>query len=437
MKRVTVFPCQDFFGVTTLPGDKSISHRALMFSSIASGTSTIDNLLLGHDCIATLNVMRSLGVHIELDGTKWRVNGRGCAGLIEPSSILDCKNSGTTIRLMAGLLCGMPFMSVLDGTDQIKSRPMDRVIVPLRAMGAQIFGRSNNRLAPLVTLPGSLKGHRHELKIKSAQVKSALILAGLWADAPTTITNTDATRDHTERLLSFMGASITEQKNQVSIAPLRGELKPFSLKVPGDISSAAFLLVAGAVLAKRGITLQDVGVNRTRTGIIDALKMMGAHISLHNEKTVTNEAVADIYVEQSKLHAAEFSGDHIVRMIDEIPVLALLATQAHGTTIIKDAHELKVKESNRIKKTVELLSALGAEIKETDDGMIINGPTKLSGASVSSFLDHRLGMMMSIAGLIAHGPVEIAQAHVSDDSFPGFYECLTKLGATLEIAYDE
>lgn len=435
MASIKLYPCSNLAGEVLIPGDKSISHRALMFASLAQGESRIENLLEGHDCLATLQVMRGLEVHIELSNTTWIVYGEGQAGLKEPSSILNCKNSGTTIRLMAGLLSAMPFMSILDGSDQIKTRPMDRVIKPLRTMNARIYGRGD-RLAPLVSLPSALKGGTYELQVKSAQVKSALILAALFAEGETIIRHTKATRDHTERLLMHMGAALEIGEDQVRIKPLTKELNAFSLRVPGDISSAAFLLVAGAVLAKKGITLRQVGINPSRTGILDAMAIMGAQIEQSAIHEVAHEPVADLTITQGSLKGAEFSGDIIVRMIDEIPILALLATQAEGRTVIKDAHELKVKESNRIAKTVELLKAIGATIEETDDGMIIDGPTKLHGAAVSSFGDHRLGMMMSIAGLMADSPMSIQGAEVSDDSFPGFYQALESLGAQSEELHD-
>lgn len=432
MKNVIVHPCKEIRGATSIPGDKSISHRALMFASIAEGISVIHNLLEGHDCIATLQVMRSLGVHISLENASWIINGRGRRGLVEPSSILDCKNSGTTIRLMAGLLSAMPFMSILDGTDQVKSRPMDRVIAPLRMMNAKIFGRDNDRLAPLVTLPTKLVGTDLSLTVKSAQVKSAVILASLFADGKTTIRNTAATRDHTERLLSFMGAKITDDRDVVMIEPLVDDLSPISLTIPGDISSAAFLLVLGALKADDGIILHDVGVNETRTGIIDALTMMGAHIELQNIRDVANEAVADILVKKSDLRGATFGGDHIVRMIDEIPILALAAIFADGETVIRDASELKVKESNRITRTVESLQQLGADIIATDDGMIIKGSHRLHGGEVMSFSDHRLAMLLSIAGLLSTDAVTVKNVEVTDDSFPGFFSILRKLGANFD-----
>ncbi len=435
MTSIKLYPCASVEGEVLIPGDKSISHRALMFASIAKGESRIKNLLEGHDCLATLQVMRALGVHIELKDDTWIVHGEGKAGLHEPSSILNCKNSGTTIRLMAGLLSAMPFMSILDGTDQIKSRPMDRIIKPLRAMGANIYGRSD-RFAPLVSLPSALKGGEYELHVKSAQVKSALILAALFAEGETIIHHTKATRDHTERLLSHMGASIKMSEDTVHVQPLNKELDGFSLRVPGDISSAAFLLVAGAVLSPRGLTLRQVGINPSRTGILDAMQIMGAKIEQSNNHELAHEPVADLTIKKSSLKGAHFSGDIIVRMIDEIPILALLATQAEGRTVIKDAHELKVKESNRIAKTVELLSALGAQIEETEDGMIIEGPCTLHGANISSFGDHRLGMMMSIAALMADSPMTIQGAQVSDDSYPGFYQDLESLGAVSEIFHD-
>lgn len=430
MRTVTILPCAALSGEISIPGDKSISHRALMFASIAEGTSVLNNLLLGHDCLATVQVMRSLGVHIECDKDRWLIHGRGKNGLIEPSSILDCKNSGTTIRLMAGLLSGMPFMSVLDGTDQIKRRPMDRVVDPLRRMKALIYGRENNNLAPLVILPSSLSGIDYELPVKSAQVKSAIILAGLFANTKTKITNTRATRDHTEKLLNYMGASIEEGDDFVLVNPIKKDLHPVELDIPGDISSAAFMIVAGVLLASKPLVLRKVGVNKTRTGIIDALISMGANISIKNERVVANEEVADVHVLKSSLQGGEFAKEHIVRMIDEIPILALAASQAHGITIIKDASELKVKESNRIQKTVEFLRALGADIDETSDGMIIRGPRKLYGKEMASFGDHRLALLLAIAGLIAEGGVSIAHAEVMDDSYPGFLQSLNDLGAS-------
>lgn len=430
MKKIKVLP-STLKGEVSIPGDKSISHRALMFGSLALGKSRIENLLEGHDCIATVQVMRSLGVHIKLENGAWLIDGQG-ANLSEPSAPLDCKNSGTTIRLLAGLLSGLPFMSILDGTDQIKGRPMDRVIKPLSDIGAKVFGRAHNRLAPLVILPSLIKGGECALTVQSAQVKSALLLAGLWAKQPIKITNIGETRDHTERLLSYMGAEILSGPDFVSINPLKKALAPLNFRVPGDISSAAFLLVAGSVLSPAGITLKEVGVNKTRTGIIDALIEMGAEVTLSSEKSVANEPVADIFVKSKKLTGRSFYGDHIVRMIDEIPVLALLATQAHGTTVIKDAQELKVKESNRIQKTVEILQKLGANIKETDDGMVIEGPTKLKGGEISSYGDHRLALMAAVAGLMSEYSVEITNAEVTDDSYPGFFEQLKDLGAKVE-----
>lgn len=402
-----------------------------MFASLAQGESVLENLLLGHDCMATLSVMRSLGVHIAYEHGQWRVHGRGRNGFIEPSCILDCKNSGTTIRLLAGLLSSMPFMSILDGTDQIKMRPMGRVIEPLLAMGANIHGRKHNSLAPLVVLPGALKDFDHVLNVPSAQVKSALLLAGLFGHGAT-IRSIGATRDHTEKLLVYMGAQVQTHHDYVRIEPLKGELKPVTMNIPGDMSSAAFLLVAGVLLARDTVVLKDVGINQTRTGIVDALNMMGASIEFINPRVVGNEPVADISIAKSSLKGAEFGGEHIVRMIDEIPILALAATQAHGKTIIRDAEELKVKESNRIARTVQSLRSLGAQIEETNDGMIIHGKCDLHGTTVSSFGDHRIALFMSIAGLMSKSPITITNADVIDDSFPGFLATLDELGANVE-----
>jgi 3-phosphoshikimate 1-carboxyvinyltransferase len=432
MKSLTVHEKAELFGQVTIPGDKSISHRALMFASIAKGSSEISNLLEGHDCMATLQLLRALSVHIELKNERWLVHGQGRFGFSEPSSILDCKNSGTTIRLMAGLLSGMPFMSVLDGSEQIKNRPMGRVIDPLQKMAARIYGREHDKKAPLVTLPSTLLGIDYDLPVKSAQVKSALILAGLYAKGPTLIRNSKSSRDHSERLLAHMGAQIESFDDHVAVKPLEKELAPFSLRVPGDISSAAFLLVAGALCAKPKLVLKDVGVNHSRTGIIDALKKMGGEVYLHNEHEVAGEPVADIEVRRSSLKGAIFGGDDVVRMIDEIPVLALLATQAEGQTVIKDAQELRVKESDRIGRTVELLKSLGAHIEGSPDGMIIEGPSPLKGATVSSFGDHRLALTMAIAALVSESPMSIRNAEVTDDSFPGFVRTLRELGAHIE-----
>lgn len=431
MKRVKIDPLKNLAGAVSIPGDKSISHRAVMFSSLARGVSTIENLLEGHDCLATIQVMRSLGVHIALEYDRWIIDGRGRNGLVESSSVLDCKNSGTTIRLMAGLLSAMPFMSILDGTDQIKGRPMDRVIRPLSKMGAKIYGRSDDRFAPLVTLPAPLHGIEVNLNVKSAQVKSALILAGLFASGQTRINNISATRDHSENLLRFMGADIRSHQDSVLVNPLVKELIPIDLCVPGDISSAAFLLVAGVILSEDGLTLRNVGMNKTRTGIIDALLMMGADITEIDKRSVANEDVADLLVKRSELSGATFGGDHIVRMIDEIPVLALAASQASGKTIIRDAGELRHKESDRIAKTVELLNGIGADIEATEDGMIIRGKTALMGGSMSSYHDHRLALMLGIAGLLGKEPLVIEHAEVTDDSFPGFFEILCALGADI------
>jgi 3-phosphoshikimate 1-carboxyvinyltransferase len=373
--------------------------------------------------------MRDLGVFIEVRDNRCFIHGQGKDSLKESSAILDCNNSGTTMRLMAGLLSAMPFLSILSGSEQLRTRPMDRVIKPLKAMGAHIVGRAGNKWAPLVSMPSALMGIEHELSIKSAQVKSALILAGLYARGQTRIYGDSATRDHSERLLSFMGADISTHNNSVVIEPLKDELKPLSLKIPGDMSSAAFMLVAGVLCADKGLLLREVGINKTRTGLIDALLKMGAFIKIDNERIVANEAVADIYVKKSPLKGALFSGDHIVRMIDEIPILALAATQAEGLSVIKDASELKVKESNRIKKTVQSLKQLGADIEERDDGMIIKGPHKLHGAELSSYGDHRLALFLSIAGLIASHPVIIPDAYLTDDSYPGFFAALKSLGA--------
>ncbi len=432
MSLLTINQCSELAGEVTIPADKSISHRALMFASLALGTSKITNLLEGHDCLATLKLMQELGIKIIKENNYWLVHGKGRAGLCEPQNILDCQNSGTTMRLMSGLLSAMNFFCVLDGTKQIKSRPMARVIEPLTLMGAHIYARENNTKAPIAILPSKLQAIDFTLQQKSAQVKSALILASLFSGQKSRITNTKATRDHTERMLNFMGANIEVGDDHVTINPLTHELKPLELSIVGDISSAAFLIVAGVLLAKDGILLKNVGVNHTRTGIIDALIKMGADIKIINKSLVANEDMADIFIKKSSLKAASFEGDEVARMIDEIPILALAATQAMGVSIIKDALELKVKESNRINKTVTELKKLGCTIEETFDGMIITGQSSLKKISVEHYGDHRLALMLSIAGLLCQDGLQIKDWQVMDDSFPGFIHILTDLGAKVE-----
>ena len=421
-------------GQCSVPGDKSISHRAIMFGSIAEGQTTVRNFLDGHDCRATVGVMRDLGVQVDvLNPTELVVHGRGIDGLQEPNSVLDCANSGTTMRLMTGLLAGQKFATFLNGTAQIRRRPMGRVVNPLKGMGADIMGRQNGNYAPLGIRPAQLRGVEYDMPVASAQVKSCVLLAGLYARGLTIVREPGPTRDHTERLLRAMGAPIEVIGHTVHTERPSAMLRGLEVIVPGDISSAAFLLVAGAVIPDSRITIAGVGVNRTRTGIVDALQEMGANIIFHNEREQAGEPVADLEVRYSDLRACTFGGPGIVTMIDELMVLAVAATQAKGRTVVRDASELRVKETDRIASTVTELRKMGAKIEPTSDGFIIDGPTPLKGAPVESQGDHRLAMAMTVAGLIAKGETTIYGAEVTADSFPGFEVTLQALGASLKV----
>ena len=420
-------------GQCRVPGDKSISHRAVMFGAIAEGRSRIRNFLNGHDCWATVGVMRALGVQIdERSPTELVVNGVGLNGLQEPEDVLDCANSGTTIRLMTGLLAGQPFASVLTGSEQIRRRPMGRIAAPLRQMGAQIVGRQEGKLAPLTIAPAKLNAIEYDMPVASAQVKSCVLLAGLYAHGLTIVREPGPARDHTERMLIAMGAPIEVLGNTVHSERPQRPLKPLDLTVPGDISSAAFLLAAGALTPNSNLTLADVGINPTRTGIIDALAEMGADIQYKSRTEQGGEPTANLVVKTSELKATSFGGEQIVTMIDELPTLAVVATQAAGRTIIRDAKELRVKEVDRIDATVSELRKMGARITGTEDGFVIDGPTPLHGANVDSHGDHRLAMAWTIAGLIAKGSTTVYNAHVTADSFPGFEGTLRALGAEIE-----
>lgn len=431
--QLTIHSGHSLIGQCRVPGDKSISHRAVIFGSIAEGRTRIRNFLNGHDCFATVNVMRALGVRIdERSATELVVVGVGLNGLQEPEDVLDCANSGTTIRLMTGLLAGQSFASVLTGSEQIRRRPMGRIAAPLRQMGARIVGRQEGKLAPLSIAPADLKAIEYDMPVASAQVKSCVLLAGLYAHGLTIVREPGPARDHTERMLIAMGAPI-----QVLGSTIHGErpqrpLKPLDLTVPGDISSAAFLLAAGALVPGSNLTIADVGINPTRIGIVDALAEMGAAIQYKSRTEQGGEPTANLVVTTSELRGRTFGGEQIVTMIDELPTLAVVATQAVGRTIIRDAGELRVKEVDRIDATVTELKKMGARITGTEDGFIIDGPTPLHGAVVDSHGDHRLAMALTVAALIAKGSTTIYNAHVTADSFPGFESTLRALGAEIE-----
>lgn len=419
-------------GTVQVPGDKSISHRALLLGALAKGQSQLSGFLYGRDCVATLDIMRQLGIDIQQTHDRLTIEGNGLFGLKEPSHVLDCQNSGTTIRLLAGLLSAQPFFTTLSGSEQIRRRPMGRVIEPLSNMGARIFGRSNNTLAPLAIVPTTqLKGQCHKLNIASAQIKSAIALAGLYADGVTDIVEPGPSRDHTERMLRSMGASLESQAGRVRVSPQTTPLRPLRAHIPADPSSAAFLVAAAAMLPGSELNLTHVGTNPTRTGFLSALRQMGLLINTQNESYALGEPVADLHIQHHALKGQNFSGDAIVTMIDELPLIAVVATQAHGITQVFNAEELKVKETNRIETTVSELRKMGAKIEATADGFVVEGPTRLMGAEVTSHHDHRLAMALSIAALCAEGETCIQNAEVTDDSFVGFVQTLQDLGAEI------
>ncbi|KGA99132.1 3-phosphoshikimate 1-carboxyvinyltransferase [Alkalihalobacillus alcalophilus ATCC 27647 = CGMCC 1.3604] len=413
-------------GSVKIPGDKSISHRAIMFGAVAEGKTTVEGFLAGEDCLSTIDCFRKMGVEIEQNGEDVIIEGKGWGGLEEPSEILDVGNSGTTTRLMLGILATRPFHSVLIGDDSIAKRPMARVTNPLKQFGADIAGRDNGNYTPLSVRGGGTKGIDFHSPVASAQVKSAVLLAGLQSEGTTSVTEPALTRDHTERMLEAYGVEV--QRDGLTVTVKGGQtLKARHIEVPGDISSAAFFLAAGAIVPHSEITLEGVGINPTRAGIIDVLIEMGADLSLINERMVGGEPMADLIVKTSSLKGVEIAGNMIPRLIDEIPVIAVLATQAEGKTIIKDAEELKVKETNRIDTVVSELKKLGANITATDDGMIIEGKTSLSGGQVQSYGDHRIGMAMAIAGLIATDEVVIERTEAIAVSYPNFFEHVEQL----------
>jgi 3-phosphoshikimate 1-carboxyvinyltransferase len=413
-------------GVIEIPGDKSISHRSVMFGSIAQGVTRVTNFLPGDDCLSTISCFRKLGVVIEDNEDGLTIYGNGIDGLKEPNELLDVGNSGTTIRLLLGILAGRPFFSSLIGDQSIGKRPMTRVTEPLRTMGAKIDGRKNGEFTPLSIRGGHLNPIHYNMPVASAQVKSALILAGLQAEGETTIIEKAESRDHTERMIRKFGGEVEKDNRKITVKGGQ-KLIASDILVPGDISSAAFFLVAGAIIPDSEIHLKNVGLNPTRTGIIEIMTQMGAILEIHNNDENSFEPAGDITIKSSRLRGTVVEGDVIPRLIDEIPIIALLATQAEGTTIIKDASELKVKETNRIDTVVQELTKLGASIDATDDGMIIHGGTTLKGGKVSSHGDHRIGMMLAIASLLCEDQVELEDPEAISVSYPNFFKHLNRL----------
>ena len=415
-------------GSFKLIGDKSISHRSIMFSSIAKGSTKISNFLMGQDCLSTINCFRKMGVDIDIDQNNVIVKGRGLRGLKRPSDILDVGNSGTTIRLMMGILAGNEFESTIVGDDSIGRRPMKRVTDPLRLMGCEIEGKDDANYTPITIKGGNLTGIDYKMQVASAQVKSSIILASLYANSPSTIIEKAKSRNHTEIMLNSFGADIKSNDLNININPIDELYSIGDISVPGDISSAAFIIVAASIVKGSEVTILNVGLNETRTGILDVLKNMNGNFEVFNRRLVGGELVGDIVVRYSEdLASTTIDSDLIPRLIDEIPVIAVLATQANGDTIIKDAKELKVKESNRIQAVVDNLKRMGADIEELEDGMIIKGKRKLKGAKISTFNDHRIAMAFSIAGLICESDVELDNTMCIDISFPGYFELLNYL----------
>lgn len=426
MSDLVIKPSRGLRGSITLPGDKSISHRAVLFSSIAEGDTIINGFLTGEDTLNTARAMQKMGIEIDGLGTeRLVVHGKGLDGLSEPQGVLDLGNSGTGMRLIAGLLAGQDFFSVLTGDEYLVKRPMGRIAEPLRMMGAQIDGRSGGKLAPLAIRGGKkIKAFDYVSPIASAQVKSAILLAGLYAEGKTSVKEPSKSRDHTERMLRFFGVDVQEEGLRVSMRGRQALQSPGMLEVPSDISSAAFFMVAASIVPGSDLLIKNIGVNPTRTGIIDILNEMGADITLLNQREQAGEPVADIQVKHKRLRGVKISGDVVPRAIDEIPVLSVAASYAEGKTVIADAAELRVKESDRIATIAAELRKMGVGITEQSDGMEIIGKEKLVGASCESHGDHRIAMSMAVAGLAAQGETIVRDCAWIDTSFPGFEKLL-------------
>lgn len=425
-------------GEVSIPGDKSISHRSIMFGALAKGTTEITHFLQGADCLSTIGCFREMGIEIKNTPEKILVHGKGLHGLTAPSRTLDVGNSGTTTRLISGILSGQPFTSILSGDASLNSRPMNRIMEPLGQMGADIKSKNGNGCAPLLInsqLPAghtpSLTGIHYQSKVASAQVKSAILLAGLYADGITKVTEPILSRNHTELMLNGFGAKVAtethpDQSATISIEPCE-ELFAQNIQVPGDISSAAYFIAAGLLVPDSEILIRNVGINPTRAGILEVCKAMGADITYLNENADSGEPTADLLVRTSSLHGTTVEGAIIPTLIDEIPMIAVMAAFADGTTIIKDAAELKVKETDRIQTTYEGLRAMGVNVTPTDDGMVIHGGAPVHGGEINSYLDHRIAMAFAIAGLAADGVTTIKDSQCVDVSYPAFFETIHTL----------
>jgi 3-phosphoshikimate 1-carboxyvinyltransferase len=421
----TLFPVKRINGSIRLPGDKSISHRALMLGAIADGETVVENLSNGEDVRSTADCLQKLGIRIEQEGAKTVINGKGLHGLQESEEALDVGNSGTTIRLLSGILAGQQFTSTLTGDSSIAGRPMSRIIKPLRLMGAEVNARDDN-FTPLTITGGHLNSIRYRMPVASAQLKSCLLFAGLYADGTTEVIEKQYSRDHTERMLQTFGVQVARHELSVQLtgpARLTGQ----TIYVPGDLSSAAFFIAAAILIEGSELVIYNVGVNPTRKAFLSLLSDMGADITIMNVSTLNNEIIADLVVKSSKLQSTRISGALIPQLIDEIPIIAVLATQAEGKTIIQDAGELRLKESDRLATVAANLQILGAEVVESDDGLSITGPQKLKSASIDSYGDHRIAMAFTIAALLTDSPTTIKNAESASISFPGFYAKLLEL----------
>lgn len=413
-------------GELTVPGDKSISHRSVMFGSIAKGTTHIHGFLEGADCLSTISCFRSMGVDIKQNKSEVVIHSRGMRRLMAPSGLLDCGNSGTTTRLISGILSAQPFTSTLTGDASIRKRPMGRIITPLSLMGARITSLNNNGCAPLKIEGGSLHGIHYHTPVPSAQVKSAILLAGLYADGETRVSEPAHSRNHTELMLREFGASVQTEDTTAIIKPA-DELYGRALTIPGDISSAAYFIAAGLLVPHSEIMIRNVGINPTRDGILNVCRTMGADITVYPRKDAGAEPSADLLVRSSPLHGTVIGGELIPTLIDELPVIAVIACFADGTTVIRDAEELKIKESNRIAAVAENLTAMGADVEETEDGLIIRGGKPLHGARINTHLDHRIAMSFAVAALCADGTTELKDSSCVSISYPGFFSDLERL----------
>ena len=413
-------------GTLAIPGDKSISHRAVMFGSLAEGTTRITNFLEGADCLSTISCFRKMGINIENNNGEILVRGKGLHGLTAPDDVLDVGNSGTTTRLISGILAGQDFISELTGDASIRKRPMKRIMTPLSQMGADIISLNGNGCAPLKISGKKLQAIHYDSPVASAQVKSCVLLAGLYADGITSVTEPVLSRNHTEIMLNYFGADVTSEGTTASVKP-DPSLYGREILVPGDISSAAYFIAAGLLVPNSEILLKNVGTNPTRDGILRVCKAMGADITLLNE-TKEGEPTADLLIRSSSLHGTTVEGAIIPTLIDELPMIAVMAAFAEGTTVIRDAAELKVKESDRIAVVTEGLRRMGADIQPTEDGMIIHGGKPLQGAKINSYLDHRIAMSFAVAGTICDGTMDIVKGDCVNISYPEFYKDLYSLG---------